>query len=43
MDWNNDSLYDGLPCTIRFASVLARTIKNMPELTPRPYDYRLFM
>jgi hypothetical protein len=43
MDWNNDSLYDGLPCTLRYASVLARTIKHIPELAPQPYDYRLFM
>lgn len=43
MDWNTDSLYDALPCTIRYAGVLARTIKNMPELAPQPYDYRLFM
>lgn len=43
MDWNNDALYDGVPCTIRYASVLARTIKNMPTLAQRPYDYRLFM
>ena len=43
MNWNNDSLYDRLPCTIRYASVLARTIKNMPELASQPYDYRLFM
>ncbi len=43
MDWNNDSLYDGLPCTVRYAGVLARTIKHIPNLTPQPYDYRLFM
>lgn len=43
MDWNNDSLYDGLPCTLRYAQVLARTIKHMPDLAPQPYDYRLFM
>jgi hypothetical protein len=43
MDWNNDALYDALPCTIRYASILARAIKNMPELAPQPYDYRLFM
>ena len=43
MDWNNDSLYDGVPCTIRFAQILARTIKHMPDLEPVPYDYRLFM
>ncbi len=43
MDWNNGSLYDGLPCTVRYAGVLARTIKHIPNLTPQPYDYRLFM
>jgi hypothetical protein len=43
MDWNNDSLYDGLPCTVRYAKVLARTIKHIPDLAPQPYDYRLFM
>jgi hypothetical protein len=43
MDWNNDSLYDGLPCTVRYAKVLAKTIKHMPDLAPQPYDYRLFM
>jgi hypothetical protein len=43
MDWNNDALYDRLPCTLRYAQVLARTIKHMPELAPQPYDYRLFM
>jgi len=43
MDWNNDALYDGLPCTLRYAQVLARTIKHMPDPAPRPYDYRLFM
>lgn len=43
MNWNNDALYDGLPCTLRYAQVLARTIKHMPDLAPRPYDYRLFM
>lgn len=43
MDWNNDSLYDGLPCAVRCAKVLAKTIKHMPDLAPQPYDYRLFM
>ena len=43
MDWNNDALYDALPCTLRYAQVLARTIKHMPDLAPQPYDYRLFM
>lgn len=43
MDWNNDALYNGMPCTLHYASVLARTIKHMGSLTSRPYDYRLFM
>lgn len=43
MDWNNDALYDGDPCTLRYADVLARTIKHIRDLAPVPYDYRLFM
>jgi hypothetical protein len=43
MDWNNDGLYDRLPVTMRYAQVLARTIKRMSELTPRPYEFRFFM
>lgn len=43
LNWNNDSLYDPLPVTLRYAQVLARTIKHLPDLIPRPYDYRLFM
>ena len=39
MNWNNDALYDSLPCTIRYA----QTLKHMPGLLPMPYDYRLFM
>jgi hypothetical protein len=43
MDWNNDSLYDGMPCTLRYATILAKTIKHIPDLAPQPYDYRFFM
>jgi hypothetical protein len=43
MNWNNDALYDSLPCTIRYAQTLAQTLKHMPGLLPVPYDYRLFM
>jgi hypothetical protein len=43
MNWNNDALYDSLPCTIRYAQTLARTLKHMPGLLPVPYDYRLFI
>lgn len=43
MDWNNDGLYDRLPVTLAYASVLAETIKRMPTLAPKPYQFRLFM
>jgi hypothetical protein len=43
MNWNNDSLYDRLPVTLSYASTLAQTIKRMPQILPRPYEFRLFM
>ncbi len=43
MNWNNDSLYDRLPVTLSYASILARTVKRMPTILPRPYEFRLFM
>ena len=43
MNWNNDSLYDFLPVTLSYASTLARTIKRMPTIHSRPYEFRLFM
>lgn len=43
MNWNNDSLYDRLPVTIEYASSLARIVKRLPNLSPRPYDFRYFM
>lgn len=43
MDWNNDALYDRLPVTIGYAKVLAKTLKRMPKLAPRPYQFRMFM
>lgn len=43
MNWNNDSLYDRLPVTLRYAKTLARTVKRMPTILPRPYEFRLFM
>ena len=36
MNWNNDALYDSLPCTIRYAQTLARTLKHMPACCPSP-------
>jgi argonaute-like protein implicated in RNA metabolism and viral defense len=43
MDWNNDSLYNRLPVTLSYAGVLARTLKRMPNLSPKPYALRFFM
>ena len=43
MDWNNDSLYNRLPVTMSYASVLANTVKRMPTLKKSPYSLRLFM
>lgn len=43
MNWNSDSLYDRLPVTLEFAQKLARTIKRIPELEAKPYQYRFFM
>jgi hypothetical protein len=43
MNWNNDSLYDRLPVTLSYASTLARTVKRMPMIHSRPYEFRLFM
>ena len=43
MDWNNDSLYDRLPVTLSYASVLARVLKRMPKLAHLEYQFRFFM
>ncbi len=43
MNWNHDALYDRLPVTLGFASVLARTVKRMNSLVNRPYEFRYFM
>lgn len=43
MDWNNDALYDPLPVTLGYASVLARVVKRMPGLGPSAYQFRFFM
>ncbi|MHC4476522.1 MAG: argonaute/piwi family protein [Planctomycetota bacterium] len=43
MNWNNDLLYDRLPVTLGYASVLARTVKRMPHLGRKPYQLRFFM
>ncbi len=43
MNWNNDGLYDQLPVTLSYASVLARCVKRMPHISPQPYELRYFM
>ena len=43
MNWNNDSLYDRLPVTLSYASILARVVKRMGSLSQTPYDFRFFM
>lgn len=43
MNWNNDSLYDRLPVTLTYAKLLAETVRRIPQITPRPYQFRFFM
>lgn len=43
MNWNNDSLYDPLPVTMGFSSVLAGVVKRMDDLQDVPYQFRFFM
>lgn len=43
MNWNNDQLYDRMPITLQYASKLAATMKNMPIISSRPYEFRLFI
>lgn len=43
MNWNNDNLYDRLPVTLSYASILARIVKRMGSLSQTPYDFRYFM
>ena len=43
MDWNNDALYDRLPVTLNYASTLARTLKRLPHLGSKHFQFRFFM
>lgn len=43
MNWNNDSLYDRLPVTLSYASVLAGVVKRLGTLSSSAYDFRFFM
>jgi len=42
-NWNNDQLYDRMPITLQYASKLAGTMKSMPIVSSRPYEFRLFI
>jgi hypothetical protein len=43
MDWNNDALYGRLPVTLNYASTLARTLKRLPHLGSKHFQFRFFM
>jgi hypothetical protein len=43
MNWNNDSLYDRVPVTLSYASILAGVVKRIGTLSSTPYDFRFFM
>lgn len=43
MNWNNDGLYDRLPVTLSYASILAQCAKRMPHISSNPYELRYFM
>lgn len=43
MNWNHDGIYDRLPATMACASILARSVKSMPEVAPTPYQFRYLM
>lgn len=43
MNWNHDGLYDRLPVTLGYASILATTIKRIGNLYNKPYEFRFFM
>lgn len=43
MDWNNDALYDRLPATLTYASILSKTARRIPNLAPDPYPFRFFI
>jgi hypothetical protein len=43
MNWNNDALFDSLPVTIEYSTVLSKTIARSTSLPSGVYPYRLFM
>jgi hypothetical protein len=43
MNWNNHQLYDRLPVTITFSSLLAKIAKQVRRMWRVPYDFRFFM
>lgn len=43
MNWNHDAIYDRLPVTLGYATTLASTLKSLPKLGNRPYEFKFFM
>jgi hypothetical protein len=43
MNWNHDGLYDKLPVTLSYSSVLANIAKRMKKFAALPYQFRFFM
>lgn len=43
MNWNHDAIYDRLPVTLGYATTLASTLKSLPKLGSRPYEFKFFM
>ena len=43
MNWNNDSIYDRIPVSLSYASVLADVVKRFGSLAHTPYEARFFM
>ena len=43
MNWNHDGLYDKLPVTLSYSSILANIAKRMSTFSALPYQFRFFM
>ncbi|MGV2496778.1 argonaute/piwi family protein [Pelagerythrobacter aerophilus] len=43
MNWNNDALYDALPVTLVYSSILSNVIKRIPNLRNDAYQFRYFI
>jgi len=43
MNWNNDALYDVLPVTLVYSSILSNVMKRIPDLRNDAYQFRFFI